>query len=260
LISCWHFADLSQKQIERMEIGLVFLHGFMEDARVWEGFASRFSKSSAIYCPDLPGHGQSPAFIEHPSMEAYALFLNAQLPDAGKFVFIGHSMGGYVAMAFAALFPNRVSGIVLMNSTCFADTDDRRAERNRSIEVIKQNYNLFARSFIPAIFAEAGNPAIDNATKMALQQNPDGMIQSTRAMQSRTSRCDSNVGQNFPVLLLAGRKDKLIPAAAIDAFKQHCPKAEVVWLERSGHIAFVEESNKCEQVLKDWMISKGFIR
>lgn len=240
-------------------IALVFLHGFMEDARVWEHFTLRFSKSFSVYCPTLPGHGKTPLFFENPSMESYAEQVLTLLPPDGRFVFIGHSMGGYVALALATLFPNRVSGIVLMNSTCFADSEDRKAERNRSIELMRKNYSLFARSFVPFIFADAANPAIDAAIQLALEQDPRGMIQSTLAMRNRVSRCHKNLGRNFPVLLVAGRHDKLIDVSVMESIQENCPHVDVVWCESAGHMAFVEEPEICAEALNNWMLLKGIL-
>lgn len=240
-------------------IGLVFLHGFMADARIWRDFAFRFSKSFSVFCADLPGHGTRPIFLDNPSMEGYAENVSASLPPDKRYVFIGHSMGGYVALAFATLFPDRVAGIVLMNSTCFADSDARKVDRDRSIAVMRKNYSLFARSFVPSLFADADNAQMESVLSIALQQDPRGMIQSTLAMRNRMNRCDEQVGRNVPVLLVAGRNDKLIPAEPINLFKHICPDADVVWFENSGHLAFVEEADRCAEVLSDWLLSKGFI-
>jgi pimeloyl-ACP methyl ester carboxylesterase len=240
--------------------GIVFLHGFMEDGRVFETFADKFKNAHAVYCPDLPGHGLNPVFSDVASMEAYARDVNAQLHDSGRLILIGHSMGGYVALAFAELFPNRVAGIVLMNSTCFADSETRKLERDRSMALMRENYPLFARSFVPNIFADASNSFIADITKMALEQNALGMMQSTLAMRDRANRCRFISEGNITVLLMAGKRDKLIPATIMEEIEDIASKhTKIEWFENSGHIVFMEEPERCEAVLRNWMAEHGFI-
>jgi pimeloyl-ACP methyl ester carboxylesterase len=240
--------------------GIVFLHGFMEDGRVFEAFANTFKYASVVHCPDLPGHGLNPVYIEAASIEAYAHEVNSKLPDPGRFIVVGHSMGGYVALAFAELFPDRVVGIVLMNSTCFADSETRKLERDRSIALMRENYPLFARSFVPSIFADASNSSIADITKMALEQNALGMIQSTLAMRDRANRCRLISEGNIPVLLMAGKRDKLIPSSIIEQIAANASEhVKIEWFENSGHIVFMEEPERCETVLRKWMAETGFI-
>jgi pimeloyl-ACP methyl ester carboxylesterase len=235
------------------DASLVLLHGFMEDSRIWHSFETALKDSFTVFCPNLPGHGFNPTYLENPSMETYAEYLNAKIPDEKPLVLIGHSMGGYVALAFAERYPKRVSGLVLLNSICLADSEARKQERDRSIALMQHNYPLFAKSFVPQIFADSKHPAVDEITEMALQQQPDGMIQSTRAMRNRSNRCSANLGKHFPALLLAGRHDKLISANAVNECMLQCPSLKIEWLENAGHIAFWEEPEQCLQLIRNWI-------
>jgi pimeloyl-ACP methyl ester carboxylesterase len=152
------------------DASLVLLHGFMEDSRIWHSFETALKDSFTVFCPNLPGHGFNPTYLENPSMETYAEYLNAKIPDEKPLILIGHSMGGYVALAFAERYPKRVSGLVLLNSICLADSEARKQERDRSIALMQHNYPLFAKSFVPQIFADSKHPAVDEITEMALQQ------------------------------------------------------------------------------------------
>ncbi|WGU70417.1 alpha/beta fold hydrolase [Capnocytophaga canimorsus] len=98
---------------------VILLHGFLENHTIWEKFAEELSATHRVITPDLAGHGKTPCFSEiHPmEMMAEGIFEILQAEKIKDCILVGHSMGGYVSLAFAEKYPDQIKGIVLMNST-----------------------------------------------------------------------------------------------------------------------------------------------
>ena len=126
---------------------VVLLHGFLENATMWNSVADSLSKNNRVVCIDLLGHGQTACLGYVHTMESMAEAVAAVLTHLKirKSVFIGHSLGGYVSLAFAEKNPDNVKGLCLMNSTTRADNANRVELRNRAIEAVKTDYKSLVR-------------------------------------------------------------------------------------------------------------------
>ena len=131
---------------------VVLLHGFLENQTMWNDYIPEFSKKYRVITIDLLGHGQTECMGYVHTMEDMADAVHAVLArnsESAKPFFVGHSMGGYVALAFAELYPDNVKGLVLLNSTSRADSDERKANRDRAITAVKQRlFETFIRMSI----------------------------------------------------------------------------------------------------------------
>ena len=107
---------------------IVLLHGYLETAEIWIEFAEQFPERFRILMLDLPGHGKSGIWGKIHTMDdlAGSVYAILKAEDIEKVFLVGHSMGGYVAMAFAELFPEKLTGYALFHSTCFADTEEKK--------------------------------------------------------------------------------------------------------------------------------------
>ena len=123
----------------------VLLHGFLESSEIWEDFLPEFSKYGRIISIDLPGHGKSGVISEVHSMElmAEAVYTVLQATGVKKGNFIGHSMGGYVALAFLEQYPEIVQDLLLLNSTPQADSEEKKEIRDRSVELVQRNKKAY---------------------------------------------------------------------------------------------------------------------
>ena len=119
---------------------LVFLHGFLEDSTVWNALSKSLSDTYKILCIDLLGHGKTPTIAPIHTMEMMADEVKAVLDyeNITQCTLVGHSMGGYVALAFAERFPKNVEGLVLLNSTPLPDSEEKKANRDRVLKVIEK--------------------------------------------------------------------------------------------------------------------------
>ena len=123
---------------------------------MWKNYIELLSQKNRVITIDLLGHGKSECLGYIHSMEDQADMVHAVLLELKirKAVLVGHSMGGYVALAFAELYPNIVKGLILLNSTSRADSDERKLNRERAIKAVKQNYTAFVRMSIANLFSE----------------------------------------------------------------------------------------------------------
>lgn len=223
---------------------VIFLHGFLEDSSMWqplcEALPSRFRKIAL----DLPGHGQSGNLSYVHRMEDMAELVRALLRHLRlrKVHLVGHSMGGYAALAFAEKYPDLLRSIVLLNSTAYADSPERQAMRERAILLVKRNPSSFVRSAIPLLFAAKNRKRlkaeIAKATESAQGCSPQGILAALEGMKLRADReVILHFGPN-PVLLVAAREDPVIPFVQ-SAKLAKAPRVETLFLP-DGHMSHLE--------------------
>lgn len=195
---------------------IVFLHGFLENSSMWDYFVPDLSKKYRIIAIDLLGHGQTEPLGYVHSMEDNADAVHAVLSELKirKALFVGHSMGGYVALAFAELYPDNVKGIALLNSTSRADSDERKANRDRAIKAVKQNYANFVRLSIANLFSENNRERlaseIESVKEEALKTPLQGIVASLEGMKIRKDREVILHFAPYPILLVLGKNDPVL--------------------------------------------------
>ena len=200
---------------------LVLLHGFLESSSIWNPFIDQLSQFRQVIVPDLPGHGKTACFAEVHTMEEMAGMVNAILEkwDVQKCEIIGHSMGGYVSLAFLELFPSKVTSLTLLNSTPLPDNAEKRSVRERSDELLRQNNEAYVRMAISNLFSPWNRVRYSSEGAMLVQEAlkfpMEGITAAIEGMKIRTNR--KPVLQRFrgDKMLLAGREDSLIPFLTI---------------------------------------------
>jgi pimeloyl-ACP methyl ester carboxylesterase len=146
---------------------LLFLHGFAESREVWTDFTRPFPAGYRLLMPNLLGHGTNRAAVADFSMEAQARYVVSYLDQkgvAGPVLVVGHSMGGYVALALAERYPDRMAGLALLNSTAYPDTDEKRQNREKNIGFVERHgLAKFMESFVRPLFAPANRDRLPEA-------------------------------------------------------------------------------------------------
>ncbi len=263
----------------------VFIHGFGEDGKVWkppqtppkEGLSiaqsSLFDDSSLLrkfkfILPDLPGSGKS-EMIGNMSMEGMAEVIkkiidteSPKVSPSGGFrgPLIGHSMGGYIALAFAEKYPEYLNGLGLFHSTAYPDTEEKKAARQKGIQFIKEhgafeflktaNYNLFSqlsKDKMPQLIDEFIG-SLRNFTAKAL-------VSYYEAMMKRPERIATLKNLQIPMLFIAGKYDNAIP---LNDILDQCHLPEISYfhiLAESGHMGMIEETEKSNRILNDYLIN-----
>jgi pimeloyl-ACP methyl ester carboxylesterase len=230
---------------------MVLLHGYLESGQIWEGFTEHFQERFRCIIPDLPGHGDSGSWGKLHTMDEVAGAIHAILEAEGitKVFLAGHSMGGYVTMAFAELFPENLSGYSLVHSTPFADTKEKKENRDREISLIlcgKKRQIVMVH--IPKSFAtenlERMHLQVEKLKQMALMCPDKGIIALLNGMKERPDRTTVLQDPELPLLLIGGMKDNYIPAEVFNRLVSLAPHASVLRLENSGHLGFIEEQDR----------------
>ena len=193
---------------------IVMLHGFLENSTMWDFFVGEFGKKYRVVTIDLLGHGQTGCLGYIHTMEDMADAVHAVLHELRirKAIFLGHSMGGYVALAFAELYPDMVKGVALQNSSSRADSEERKANRDRAIKAVKQNYTAFVRMSIANLFSEDNREKfaaeIEALREQALKTPLQGIIAALEGMKVRKDREVILHFAPYPKLLVLGRQDQ----------------------------------------------------
>lgn len=224
---------------------IVLLHGFLENLGMWDYFAAEYAKKYRVITIDLLGHGDTGCLGYVHTMEDQADAVHAILQELRirKAVFMGHSMGGYVALAFAELYPDMVKGIILQNSTSLADSDERKANRDRAIAAVKQNATAFVRMSIANLFSEENREKfaqeIEQLRNEAVKTPVQGIVAALEGMKIRKDREVILHFAPYPILLVLGQKDQsLVYADHIDQIEG--TRVKLVTYP-DGHMAHIED-------------------
>lgn len=232
---------------------VVLLHGFLENQTMWNAFVPEFSKKNRVITIDLLGHGNTESLGYVHSMEDNADMVMSVLQHLKirKSVFIGHSMGGYVALAIAELNPENIKGIVLLNSTSRADSDERKTNRDRAIKAVKQNYSAFISMSIANLFSEKNRGLlvneIENVKKEALKTPLQGIVASLEGMKIRKDREVILHFATYPILLILGKQDPVLNYEETISQIENT-SAELVSFN-DGHMSYIENQAELLVVL-----------
>lgn len=230
---------------------MVLIHGYLETKEVWRNISQSLAQKFRIIVPDIPGHGQSDVLAETHSMELMADAISALL-DALKIqsaTLVGHSMGGYIMLAFAQKYPEKTTAQVLFHSSIYADSEEKKQSRITDIKRIQLGYlNAIVDDHLPKTFAPNNESqfadAIVSAKKMGYQQNTNGVCALLRGMIERPDRQQLIQQSTMPLLFIFGNNDRFIPKEAADKMVALNPGIQTLWLENSGHMGFIEEPEK----------------
>ncbi|NOT75396.1 MAG: alpha/beta hydrolase [Cyclobacteriaceae bacterium] len=232
---------------------LIFIHGFCETHEIWKDFVKHFTSSFRVITLDLPGFGSStipdgPFSIDDVAKTLANTLLSNNILDS---IVIGHSLGGYVALSLAENHPALVKGLCLFHSSSFADTPDKKENRNKVIEFVNSHgVQPFIDTFVPALFADKSNSAIKDVYKIASETKQETLVKYTRAMRDRLDRNAFWTKNDIPKLLIAGEEDTSIPIQISREMAKIGRNLKVLELKNVAHMGFFEASKECEEEIK----------
>jgi len=241
---------------------IVLLHGYLESSEVWNGFAEKLKSEFRIISVDLPGHGLSDVYGEVHSMEFMATAVKNLVDslDLKKVFLLGHSLGGYVALAFLELFPEYLLGYCLFHSQPFADTPAALEKRRREIEIVKAGKkNMMYADNVIRMFAlsnlEKFSDSLRKSKDIASQIPGEGITAVLNGMMIRPSRLSFMEDGKIPCLWILGLMDNYIPCNIIRANVNLPPNARVIVLKESGHLGFIEEEENSLRAITEFVNS-----
>jgi 3-oxoadipate enol-lactonase len=237
---------------------LILVHGFCGSSSYWKPVRRSLGSEYRLIAPDLRGHGRSEAPDIPYTVEAIADDLAAlvQQLNLSQSVLLGHSLGGYVALAFAEKYPHLLAGFGLIHSTAYPDDEQGKANRNKAIAAIQEKGIVpFIDGLIPKLFApehlDTMADLVQGAKEIGYATKPEGAIHTAEAMRDRIDRNHVLRETSLPVLLAAGALDQLIPAVKTFSVQgDHIVQAR---LEQAGHMSMMETPDALAKVITEFV-------
>ncbi len=243
--------------VEGNGAAVVLLHGFLENITMWNSVSKELSKRNKVICIDLLGHGKSECIGYVHSMELMAEAVEAVLKHLRirKTIVVGHSMGGYVALAFAEKNPTKIKGLCLMNSTSLADDEERKILRARANKMIQTNFKNMVRMSFANLFSEKSRDLFKSEMQLALQeamQTPiQGYIACQEGMRIRPNRIAVLKNNDFKKLFVIGKKDPVLKYQELEKEVKATNAESVVFEE--GHMSHIENKIALITALKEFV-------
>lgn len=238
---------------------VVLLHGFLGSRKIWESTITNLSRSYRVIAIDLPGHGDTESYGYVHTMELLAKSVKAVMDHLRlkKYVIIGHSMGGYAALAFADMFPDNLKGLCLYHSSAYADSDEKKRDRTRSIKVVKSNHTIYTTEVIKNLFATKNAKYLKDeiafAQKIAANTSKQSIIASLEGMKDRPHR-DIILGMaHFPIMMVIGELDNVLPYQQLLEQSELIREKHVLYLEHDGHMGFLESTKRSNKALRKFL-------
>lgn len=241
---------------------VVLIHGFGEDSNVFSEQKKYLERYCCVIIPDLPGSGQSELlqfkneiFIEDYADCIYEILVQENINSC---ILLGHSMGGYITLHFAEKYPSLLNGFGLIHSTAFADSNEKKENRKKGIEIIEQYGSAhFLKNTIPNLFAEQFKKQHRNILDSFLHQTNyfqnKTLQQYLNAMMLRKDKTYVLSSSKVPVLFILGTEDVATPLNDVlqQTYLPNCSYIHI--LENVGHMSMLEDGDKLNKLLKDFI-------
>ncbi len=234
---------------------LILVHGFPLDHTIWDAVVDQIPDTIRVICPDLRGYGQSPATEGIYSMALFASDLAALMDRSGieKAVLAGHSMGGYISLAFAKNYSDRLAGLALVTSQAAADLPERKQGRYQLADLVEQQG---AGAVVEAsLMKYSPNARILEVTRsLMLRTDPKTISASLRGMAEREDMREYLAEIDVPALVIAGEVDELIAARGSEEMARMLPQGQLVIVPGGGHMAMLEAPDIVADALATLML------
>ena len=236
---------------------VVFLHGFLESSTMWDYLDFSSTSIAAIYV-DIPGHGKSEVLSNTDiSIKAIASSIIRALAkkDIHTFDIVGHSMGGYIALEIARQVTHQPK-VILLNSNFWEDTAEKKNNRNRVIDIIEKNKELFIQEAVPGLFVRPieNQLAIQSLISEAKNISNEGIIYASIAMRDRPDLTDFAISIANQLVCIQGEKDAIVPLAEME--KRSAKIIPYITLPNTGHMSHIEVSKVVENALTELLLDR----
>lgn len=239
--------------VEGVGRAIVLLHGFLEDKTMWLPIKDELLRRNKVVCVDLLGHGESGCLGYIHTMEEMAEVVKAVLKNEKlrRVKIVGHSMGGYVALAFAEKYPKDVKGLCLMNSTSQEDTKERKEMRLRAVKMAQNNYNALVSMSVVNLFSKDKRnqltKEIEICKQTALRTVVQGYIAGSEGMRMRKDRIHVLESLAYEKLFIIGENDTVLDKELLINEAEQTKTLYIVL--SSGHMSHIENEKELIKVL-----------
>lgn len=232
---------------------LVFLHGFLESSKIWEPFIAELSKKRQVISIDLPGHGKSGILNSVHTMELFAEAVHAVLQHlkVEKISLVGHSMGGYVSLAFCEKYPELMRSLVLLNSSPAPDSEEKKINRDKAIALVGKNKKAFVKMAVSNLVTKESNlkfkDEMQGLIDDALSFSEEGLISALEGMKIRTDKTEVLKAFQGSKYIVASKQDPVIDYEEIKAIAKKC--GCTLKSLPDGHLSFLENRTEVFEFL-----------
>ena len=264
-----HYYDYGEDQLAYFDEGntmankgkatLLLIHGFGEDHCIWKQQINFLSKHYRVIAPNLPGVHCKPLHIHHshaPSIRNYVEVMHELMHHLHieKYYVLGHSMGGYIGLAFADYYVNHVIGLGLIHSTTYEDSPAKKETRLKVAAFIQEygtqkfletsTQNLFGNAF-----KQAHPDKIQDVMDSVSDVSPEAMVQFVMAMRNRSAHTHMLTEQRIPIWMIVGEEDIAVPFEDSMQQTQLLPPNHVIVLKQVGHMGMLEATEQVNNAL-----------
>lgn len=248
--------ELLEYEIRGAGLTVLLVHGFTEDRLIWDPVLRGMENKYRWILPDLPGSGRSGYNPALSQLKDFAESLKAIMDEEkiAELVLIGHSMGGYISLAFAEKYPEKILALGLFHSSSYADTAEKKESREKNIGFIQKNgAALFVEQSIPGLFSDAFKKEhpekVDGLVDRYANFNPDSLVLYLEAMKQRPATTGILKTIDRPVLFIMGEEDKAVPLK--DALEQcYLPRISYIHiLTHTAHMGMIENTSLCNSFI-----------
>ncbi|MCD4769519.1 MAG: alpha/beta hydrolase [Bacteroidales bacterium] len=239
---------------------IVLVHGYLESSEVWGEFAEQLAKRYRVLSVDLPGNGRSDLYDEEHTMCFMAGAVKSVLDNekTDRVVIAGHSLGGYVTLAFVENYPDMLRGYILFHSHPLEDTEEIKINRNREIDVVRSGKkDVIYPVNIPKMFADVNlekfSSHVERSKSIASRQTPEGIISVSLGMMDRKNRENIVTSGNIPMLYILGKMDNYIPWDFAVKHLKTGLSGKIITLYHSGHMGFIEEMDLSVKIFNEFI-------
>ena len=239
---------------------IVWLHGFMENSAIWQLQTEDLDSSYHNIVIDLLGHGDTGCIDDIHTMEQQAEAVNTVLESLNieKFSLVGHSMGGYVGLALLKLIPEKITHFTLLNSTSYADSEEKKKTRDRAIKLVMENKTNFLRMSVTNLFSEYSREkyksGIESLIGLIEDVSKEGIIAALKGMKLRSDHTNTLKEFNGKKLIISGISDPVLPFK--DSEKEaETTNSEFITLE-GGHMSYLEASEDVKDYIQLFLKNK----
>jgi 3-oxoadipate enol-lactonase len=236
-------------------VPVILLHGFPFNHSIWDQVVTQLAESARLICPDLRGHGISPAPDGIYTMESMASDITLLMDTLSieKAILVGHSMGGYISLAFIAEYPQRCIGLGLIASGASADLPEKRISRYQTIADLEVNGTNTICSSMPDSLTDT--PEVKSKVIEMICMTPiHGLIGSLKGMAERPDRMNLLPAITVPTLIVAGHNDKIIPIEAAKNMAHKIPDCKLEIIQGAAHMPMLETPMALSNALKNLIL------